>query len=68
MGDFSVVLQGRYELLYIGIPLVILAFIYSTRFTIVSMGKEFSHNIGVEYDIVKYVWLYSHSPNEKKQE
>ena len=57
MGDFSVVLQGRYELLYIGIPLVILAFIYSTRFTIVSMGKEFSHNIGVEYDIVKYVGI-----------
>jgi iron complex transport system permease protein len=57
IGDFSVVLQGRYELLYIGIPLVILAFIYGTRFTIISLGKDFTHNLGVNYDIVKYIGI-----------
>ena len=57
LGDFSVVLQGRYELLYIGIPLVILAFIYGTRFTIISLGKDFTHNLGVKYDIVKYIGI-----------
>lgn len=48
-GSFTMVLQGRYELLYIGIPLLFFAFAYANRFTIVSAGKEFSFNLGVPY-------------------
>ncbi|MGL5512711.1 MAG: iron chelate uptake ABC transporter family permease subunit, partial [Sporomusa sp.] len=41
-GDFSAVLRGRYELLYLGIPAVILAYIYANRFTIAGFGEDFS--------------------------
>ncbi len=40
-GDFSVILKGRYEMLYISIPLVVLAYVYANRFTIAGMGEEF---------------------------
>ena len=38
-GDFSTVLKGKYELLFLIIPLLIMAFIYARKFTIVSMGE-----------------------------
>jgi iron complex transport system permease protein len=48
-GSFTMVLRGRYELLYIGVPLLILAMIFSNQFTIASMGDEFSSNLGLDY-------------------
>lgn len=48
-GSFTMILQGRYELLYIGVPLLILASLYANRFTIASMGRDFSLNLGVNY-------------------
>ena len=50
MGDFSMIIKGRYELLYISIPLIIVAYIYANKFTIVGMGEEFSINLGLNYD------------------
>ena len=48
-GDFSTVLKGKYELLFLIIPLLIMAFIYARKFTIVSMGEEISANLGISY-------------------
>ncbi len=48
-GDFSLIIKGRYELLYIGIPLLIIAYIYGNKFTIAGMGEEFSINLGLNY-------------------
>jgi iron complex transport system permease protein len=48
-GDFSSVMQGRYELMYISIPLLILAYIYADRFTLMGMGKSFAVNLGLNY-------------------
>ncbi len=48
-GDFSMVLQGRYELLYISVPLVILAYWFADRFTLAGMGEEFAVNLGLSY-------------------
>ena len=31
-GDFSMILKGNYEILYITVPLVILAYVYANRF------------------------------------
>lgn len=49
-GDFSMIIKGRYELLYISVPLIIIAFIYANKFTVVGMGEEFSINLGLNYN------------------
>ncbi len=51
-GDFSLIIKGRYELLYLGIPLVIIAYIYGNKFTIAGMGEDFSVNLGLNYNKV----------------
>lgn len=48
-GNFSLTIKGRYELLYAGIPAVILAYMYANRFTIAGMGEEFAVNLGLHY-------------------
>ena len=48
-GNFSIITSGRYEILYISIPLLILAFIFANQFTIAGMGKDFSVNLGLNY-------------------
>ncbi|MGL6200992.1 MAG: ABC transporter permease [Lachnospiraceae bacterium] len=48
-GSFAMILQGRYELLYISIPMLIIALIYADRFTVASMGSDFSKNLGISY-------------------
>ncbi|GGF92968.1 ABC transporter permease [Paenibacillus abyssi] len=56
-GNFSMVVKGRYELLYISIPLVIIAYLYANRFTIAGMGEEFSVNLGLKYKQVVNIGL-----------
>lgn len=57
VGHFSMVLRGRYELVYLVVPLVILAFIFANHFNIVGMGKDFSKNLGVHYNFVLFMGL-----------
>ena len=52
VGHFSMVLRGRYEIVYLVVPLVILAFIFANHFNIVGMGKDFSKNLGVHYNFI----------------
>lgn len=52
MGNFAMITQGRYELLYLSIPLVIVAFLYGSKFTIAGMGEEFARNLGLNYQLV----------------
>ena len=51
-GDFSIVLRGRYELLWISGAMVILAYIAADRFTVAGLGKDFSTNLGVNHGVV----------------
>lgn len=57
VGHFSLVLKGRYEIVYLVVPLVILAFIFANHFNIVGMGKDFSKNLGVHYNLILFVGL-----------
>ncbi len=57
VGHFSMVLRGRYEIVYLVVPLVILAFIFANHFNIVGMGKDFSKNLGVHYNFVLFMGL-----------
>lgn len=56
-GSFSLIIKGRYEMLYISLPLIILALIFANYFNIVGMGKDFSKNLGVPYNFVLFAGL-----------
>jgi len=56
-GDFSSMLRGRYELLWLAGGLAILAFIASDRFTVAGMGEEFTTNLGLNYRLVMFIGM-----------
>lgn len=57
VGHFSLVVRGRYEIVYLVVPLVVLAFIFANHFNIVGMGKDFSRNLGIHYNFVLFLGL-----------
>lgn len=48
-GDFSMIMTGNYELMFVSIPILIIAFFYANKFTIAGMGEDFSKNLGLNY-------------------
>jgi iron complex transport system permease protein len=56
-GDFSMIMKGSYELLYISVPVFIIAYIYANRFTVAGMGEDFSKNLGLKYRSVVNIGL-----------
>ncbi|MEH6945734.1 ABC transporter permease [Bacillus sp. JJ634] len=57
MGSFTLIIAGRYELLYISIPAVILAYLYANKFTVAGMGEDFAKNLGLSYKFVLNIGL-----------
>ncbi len=57
MGSFTLVIAGRYELLYVGIPAIILAYLYANKFTVAGMGEDFAKNLGLSYKLVLNIGL-----------
>lgn len=49
IGDFSGVIRGRYELLWIVAALAVVGYICADRFTVAGMGEEFTTNLGLNY-------------------
>ncbi|MDW0117990.1 ABC transporter permease [Sporosarcina thermotolerans] len=56
-GDFSMIMVGRYELLYISIPVLIITYFYANRFTVAGMGEDFSKNLGLAYKRIVNIGL-----------
>ena len=56
-GSFSTILRGRYEIVWLVVPLVVAAFFFANHFNIVGMGKDFSSNLGVNYNLVLFMGL-----------
>lgn len=56
-GDFSMMIKGRYELMLISVPLVVVAYLFANKFTIAGMGEEFSKNLGLNYRRVVNIGL-----------
>ncbi|CAI8907627.1 ABC transporter permease [Bacillus sp. FSL K6-1109] len=56
-GNFSLVMKGRYELLFLSIPLVIIAYLFANKFTLAGMGESFSINLGLKYKRVVNIGL-----------
>ncbi|MDL4839348.1 ABC transporter permease [Aquibacillus rhizosphaerae] len=57
MGSFTLIISGRYELLYISIPAIILAYLYANKFTVAGMGEDFAKNLGLSYKLVLNIGL-----------
>lgn len=48
-GDFSGIIQGRYETLWLAGGVALLAYLFANWFTAAGMGKDFATNIGVNF-------------------
>lgn len=57
MGSFSLITKGNYELLYLGIPFIIIAYFYASKFTIASMGEDFSTSLGLNHKLIVSIGL-----------
>lgn len=56
-GSFSMVTKGRYEIIYLAIPLGIIAYIFANKFTIAGMGEDFAKNLGLNYQLIVNIGL-----------
>ena len=57
VGHFSMVMQGRYELVWLAVPLIALAFVFARHFNIVGMGRDFSRGLGLSYERILFMGL-----------
>ena len=58
MADFSGILQGRYELIYLSLPAIAVTYLYANKFTVIGMGEEFSKNLGLNYRAIMNIGLF----------
>ncbi|SDZ11626.1 iron complex transport system permease protein [Evansella caseinilytica] len=56
-GNFALMIKGNYEMLYISVPLLVIAYLFANKFTIAGMGEEFSVNLGLKYKQVVNIGL-----------
>jgi len=49
LGDFSKVVQGHYEVIYLILPIVMVTYWYAHRFTILGMGQAMANSLGLNY-------------------
>lgn len=51
-GNFALIVKGRYEILYLGVPLLIVTYIYAGKFTIAGMGESFTASLGLNHRLI----------------
>jgi iron complex transport system permease protein len=56
-GDFSGVLAGRYELLWVAFALAVAGYLAADRFTAIGLGETFAVNVGINYNRVVAIGL-----------
>lgn len=57
VGSFSTIVRGRYEIVYLVVPLVVVAFLFANHFNIIGMGRDFATNLGIPYNVVLILGL-----------
>ncbi len=57
LGDFSRVVQGSYEIIYLILPIVALTYLYAQRFTVLGMGEGMASSLGLNYRATAAVGL-----------
>lgn len=56
-GDFSSILNGHYELIYLSLPILALVYFYANRFVLVGLGEDFATNLGLGYKKTLFIGL-----------
>jgi len=54
-GDFSIILRGRYEMLWLAVGMLVALYIAADRFTVAGLGKEVATSLGLNHRAV--VWM-----------
>ncbi|NIF18191.1 iron chelate uptake ABC transporter family permease subunit [Pantoea sp. Cy-639] len=49
LGDFSRIVQGNYEIIYLILPIVALTYLFAQRFTVLGMGEGMASSLGLNY-------------------
>lgn len=57
IGDFSSIIKGNYEILYLGVPVVIMCYFFANKFTIVGLGTETAQSLGLNPKRITYLGL-----------
>ena len=58
VGDFSYIIKGNYEILYLAIPVVIISYLYAHKFTIVGLGEDAAKSLGLNHKQIVYLGLF----------
>lgn len=56
-GDFSTILNGQYELIYLSVPVLILIYLFANRFVLAGLGQDFATNLGLNYKQTLFIGL-----------
>ena len=57
IANFASTLQGSYEILYLALPVCLLAYFYASQFSAASIGESFAKNIGLDYQKVVFIGI-----------
>ena len=49
LGDFSRIVQGNYEIIYLILPVVLVVYLFAQRFTVMGMGEGMANSLGLNY-------------------
>ncbi|WP_051303576.1 ABC transporter permease [Comamonas composti] len=49
LGDFSKIVQGNYEVVFLILPIVVLCYFYTHRFMLAGMGEGLASSLGLNY-------------------
>lgn len=56
-GDFSTILSGQYELIYLSLPILALVYVFANRFILAGLGDDFATNLGLNYQQTLFIGL-----------
>lgn len=56
-GNFSLVTKGSYELIFISVPLLFIAYYLAYQFTLAGMGESLASGLGQNYKVVQRIGL-----------
>ncbi|MGX6977777.1 ABC transporter permease [Vagococcus elongatus] len=56
-GNFATVSRNGYELIYVSVPLLLIAYVYAYQFTLVGMGRDMASSLGLNYRLIQLFGL-----------
>ncbi|KXO11566.1 Iron compound ABC uptake transporter permease protein PiuC [Moritella sp. JT01] len=57
IGDFSKVVEGHYEIIFLILPITLLTYFFAHRFTLMGMGEDMAANLGINYTVTAALGL-----------